>query len=578
MYRPRDDGYRAGGRIQDGQGRGTRMVVVALVAVVGLGVLLAAFRNDGSSLAPLIGDLSPTMTPAPSGTDSFPGSTPLPRLGILGSPLPERPIPMMAGWLRWLDPRTGEFQGDPQPSDLADKTLTFADVAGNVVQVCTAQATRGGSLVVSVDICAYDADGRQRTHFPVTALRPEPLPLFDGQVVGAPFALDAAADRFGRWLWVVTSVHLPTGWDVTVHRVDLAAMTPAGSRQLRFIPTSTASPAGPVAENWLVAVSSTVRPVVRTSPNGTRLSVTITEIRESGAPAGLLKQERVAFDSSLEPSSPFDVVFPLGTPSDLACDASRAGWATDDHYLTLCRYSETNGDIQPFVRIENPLYLTRDVAIGPAIPAADQTFDDSSWLLDAQRGVLHRWSSLHHTITTFDVETRAGTTVALDLFGPPPQTGDWPRSVPGSGPMVWASLDGGAVPGWSSVRLAGSADGTILYALGIVPVDYGGFLQLGSTVAVIDAATDRLVARWDSPGPADQLALAPGGGPLVEFVTPRLPQSSPTRRGPVLDWTTQAWFVDQRTGSPLEVLGELRGPGATIPVLLPPVVAAFAGF
>ena len=553
-------------------------MVVALAAVVGLGVLLAAFRNDGSSLAPLLGDLSPTPTAPPSDLiDPSALPTALPRLGILGAPLPERPIPMLAGWLRWLDPRTGEFQGDPLPADLADQTLTFADAAGNVVQVCTTQATRGGSLVVSVDICAYDADGRQRTHVPVTALRPDPLPRLDGEVGGAPFAIDADVDRRGRWLWIASSVHLPDGWDVSVHRVDLAAMTPAGSRQLRFIPT-TAPPAGPLDRKWHVANSSTVRPVVRASPDGSRLSVTITEMLAPGVSVGLLQQERMTFDASLESSLPLDVVFAVGTPSDIACDASRAGWATDHHYLTLCRFSETNGDVQPFVRIESPLYLTRDVAIGPLIPAADQTVDDSAWLLDANRGVLHRWSFLHHTITTFDVETRAGTTVALDLSGPPPQTGDWPRSVPGSGPMVWTSLDGGAVASSSALRLAGSADGTVLYALGIVPVDYGGFVQLGSTVAVIDARTDRLVARWDSPGPADQLALAPGGGPLIEFATPRLPQASPTRRGPVLDWTTQAWFVDQRTGTPLEVLGELHGPGATIPVLLPPVVAAFAGF
>ena len=577
MHRAWDDGYRANGQIQGGQDRRTSLVVVALVAVVGLGVLLAALRNDGSSLAPLLGDLSPTMTPAPQASDFPPGPTTLPRLGILGAPLPERPIPMMAGWLQWLDPRTGEFGGDPQPSDLADQMLTFADAVGDVVQVCTTQATRGGSQIVSVDICAYDADGRQRTHFPVAALRPEPMPLHDGQVIGASFAIDATVDRSGRWLWVATSAHLPVGWDVSVHRIDLAAHTPAGSRQLRVIPTSTRSAAGLPAGDWRVADTSTVRPVVRASPDGSRLSVTITEMLASGVPVGLLQQERVEFDGSLEPSSPLDVVFPVGTPSDLACDASRAGWATDHHYLTLCRHSESNGDIQPFVRIEIPLYLTRDVAIGPAIPAADQTLDDSSWLLDAQRGVLHRWSSLHHTMTSFDVENRAGTTVALDLFGPPPQTGAWPMTAPGSGPLVWASLDGGAVPGWSSVRLVGSADGTILYALGLVPVDYG-VVRLGSTIAVINARTDQLMARWDNPGPADQLGLAPGGGPLVEFLTPRLPQSSPTQRGPILDWTTQAWFVDQRTGAPLEVLGELRGPGATIPVLLQPVVAGFAGF
>ncbi len=559
-------------------------MIAVLVAAIGLGVVLAALRNGQTSLAPLLGDLSPTSRPADTEpTEPIAVPSPVPRVGILGSPLPERPVPLIAGWLRWLDPRNGALVGDAQPMDpaspdLASPDLAFADASGDVVQLCGSTMQIAGRLIVSLDVCAYDGDGRQRTRFPVLDLRPESLPITNDLPVSAPFALDATISRDGQWLWIATSVHVSGGWEVTVHRVDIAERATAGSRTLRMIPDATAAPGFPSAGGWLVADTSTVRPVVRASPDGARLSVTMTELRAPGAPVGLLQQERVEFDASLEPSTPIDVAFPVGAASDVACDPSRAGWATDQHYLSLCWHAEPNGDIQPFVRIENPFDMTRDVAIGPLIPAADQTTDDSSWLLDVRRGVLHRWSYLHHTLTTFEVETRAGTTLTFDFGGPPPTTGDWPVPLPGSGSLAWSSLDGGTVPGWSALRLAGSADGTVLYALGLVPRAGDGLIRLGSTVWVIDARTGRQVGRWDTPGPVDQLALAPGGGPLVELVTPRVPQSRPQLGVPVVDWTTQVWFVDQRTGVPLEVLGEVRGPGYAVPVLLNPSVAGLAGF
>ena len=151
------------------------------------------------------------------------------------------------------------------------------------------------------------------------------------------------------------------------------------------------------------------------------------------------------------------------------------------------------------------------------------------------------------------------------------------RSGPdrGIGPATYRARDDGYRAGGRIQDAQGRGTRMVVVAL-VAVVGLGvllaAFRNVGSSLAPLLGDLSPTMT------PAAPTSEFPPGGPLVEFQTPRLPQSSPTQRGPIFDWTTQAWFVDQRTGSPLEVLGELHGPGATIPVLLPPVVAAFAGF
>lgn len=589
---PRDIGYAAAGRLQDDHGHRARGVVLALVAVIGLGVVLSALTDNSNGLALLLGDASRTFTPSGTNDELDPAPTTIPPVGFLGFPLPERPIPISAGWLRWLDPKTGGFQGDAVPTDLADPTLTFAAANGAVVQVCSTFEPPGDFVVLNVAICAFNADGTQRARLSPLTLRADPLPLMtleadlvapvDGFVASSPIQLDATVSRDGRWLWVARSVHLAGAWHVSLDRVDLAELSVASSREIRVIPVGRSGLSHPSAEGWLVSVSATVRPVIRASPDGSRLSLTITETPVPGTAVGLLQQERLELDGSLSQTLPIDIVFPVGSASDLACDASRAAWATSRHFLTMCSHPEPNGDIQPFVRIENPDDMTRDVAVGPLIPAGDQTLDDSSWLLDVHRGVLYRWSYLHHTFTVLDVATRAGTTAKFESGGRRLTGADWPALDPADGLLAWSGLEGGRVPNSATLRLAGSADGTVLYAFGWVPITgTDGRSFLGSSVWVIDPRTTDLLGRWDAPGPIDQLALAPRGIPfksaftLIEFVTPK---PAPGTGAAFAAWTTQIWFVDDRTGTPLEVLGEIRGPGYASPTLLPPAVASFPGF
>ncbi len=190
---------------------------------------------------------------------------------------------------------------------------------------------------------------------------------------------------------------------------------------------------------------------------------------------------------------------------------------------------------------------------------------DASWLLDTRRGVLYRWSPVRLTVSRLDVETRAGTTVVLDTQAGPGGA-DWPTPGVDDGLTAWSHLDQASdqSPG---PQLAGSADGRVLYALGLADAPASDRVL----VWVLDAESLSVIDRWDPPGPVEQLALAPGGGPLIEI-------SPPTRPDPSLGWTTALWFVDQHTGDPLEVLGQLRGPGGAWPTLIQPSVQAFAGF
>ena len=114
-------------------------------------------------------------------------------------------------------------------------------------------------------------------------------------------------------------------------------------------------------------------------------------------------------------------------------------------------------------------------------------------------------------------------------------------------------------------------------ALGVLPGGAGGGDAGHAVVWVVDGATLAPLARWDAPGPVDKIALGPGGGPLVELVTPEVGPASASR-GPVPDWVTPLWFVDEGSGLPLEIIGQLRGPGSVAPVLLAPVAGTFAGF
>jgi hypothetical protein len=563
---PRDAGYRARARLDRTGVRRVQFAIVAIVVVVGAGIVfsIGGFGEAGPSESPG----SAEGTTSPSGSRPAPTPTPLPVFAILGSPAPSRPVPLSAGWLRWLDPVTGALIGDARPGDRAP-TLTFVDSVGRAVQVCTSATVDGSSLMTDVELCTFDergtAVGRDRivtlTSVLLVAVSPDDSGLESVQ-------LDATVSRDGRWLWLVSAVRGPATWAVELWRIDLRTRILDGSREVRAIPIGRPGVDAPSADGWLVDATTVIWPVVRASPNGSQLSVTLTASSPNDTASSLLQQERLVLDSELVPAWPITAALPHGEASDLVLDPSRAAWATERHYLSISSYPGDDGDFQPFVRIENPDDMTRDVAVGPLMEADART--GWAWLLDARRGILYRWIPASRTLTKLDIATRAGTTVILDPE-PGPAGADWPAQRADDGLMAWSHL-APARDQSPGPQLAGSADGRVLYALGFTdwpPIEAGPPPR--SMVWVLDAESLSVIGLWDPPGQAFEIALGPGGSPLLEI-------SWAMSGSLASDWTTGLWFVDQLTGRPLEVVGQLRSPGGGRARLIQPSVQAFAGF
>ena len=569
---PPDTGYRARARLGQTGVRRVRIVIAAIVMVIGAGIAFSIGGSEEARPSASPGSVVGTSSPRPSASRVTPTPAPLPAFAILGSPPPTRPVPLGAGWLRWLDPVTGDLGGDAGPAGGGESTLTFVDSGGRAVQLCTSTEVDGASFTTDVNLCMFDERGTEVGRDRIATLTSVLLVVTTDAPALRPVQLDATVSRDGRWLWFVSAVRGAAAWTVDLWRVDLRTRTLDGSREARLIPITRSGRDLLTPDDWLVRPSTSIWPVVRASPNGSQLSVTLTAITALVSETGLIQQERLVLDSALDPTSPIMVALPVRETSDLACSPSSAAFATERHYLSICRRPEANGDSTPFVRVESPDDMIRDVAVGPVIRAEDGMIRDSSWLLDAGRGILYRWSPVRRTLTRLDVATRAGTTVILDPQ-PGPAGADWPTQGVEDGLMVWSHLDQ-ATDQSPGPQLAGSADGRVLYALGLL--DRPSFVAGSpprSMMWVLDAESLSVIDRWDPPGPVDQIALAPGGGPLIE-ISPPMPGSPDSP----LEFTTALWFVDQTTGDPLEVLGQLPGPGGAWPILIQPSVQALAGF
>ena len=558
------EAYEAVARLGTTGGRGMSLVLLALVGIGGAAIAFAVAGPTAVGPSSSPGNAVQGSKP-PLGSPGL-GPTAIPAFAILGDPAPTRAIPLDAGWLRWLDPTSGTLIGGAEPNEDGAQ-LAFTDTAGRAVQICTTTTPVGQGLVTAVDLCAFDNRGTLASKTPIASL------LVVGSVATAtPILIDATVSRDGGWCWLVAAVRSPDAWSVTIYRVDLQNRESVAAREIRRIPVDSGGGGVPTAAGWLVGQNAEIQPVIRASPDGSKFSVTMTETDATRRLGVLAKQERVVMDAALPPGSPIDVRFPVGGGRDLACDPTRAAWATDQLYFSICSQPLENGDTHPFVRIENPGEIPRDVTVGLSVHAGGLAADESSWLLDARRGVLFRWSSVSLTLSSLDVATDAGATVSIDpglqigLGGAP-----WPITGFPAGPLVWAQLaqpDAG-----TPSRLVGSSDGSALYALGLVRD--AGSVARRSVIWPIDAVGLSPLGRWDAPGSVDQLSLGPAGGELIELISPpgRAPGS-----GPISDWTTAAWFVDAHSGQPLEVAGRLRGSWVFPPALLPASADALAGF
>ena len=567
-------------------------MVALIAAAIGFSALVAVATNQGIDVGPTLANASPSLSTADS-LASGPMTTGFPRLGIFVAPPPVRPVPFDAGRLQWMDPATGLIGGQTDPADLG-VDRTFVDANGRAISLCFTHKDEDAIRRTTVRLCAYDDRGLAPSDSPTVSefLRPNALDPGYAPSGQRTLEFDATVSRDGHWLWMVSAVRTPDRWEVAATRVDLVARRVDGQRVLRAIPVDGIGSGAPASAGWVVGPDSTILPVVRATPDGLRLSVTLTAFPAVGPePAFFSGRERIVLDSTLDPDVPIDVAFPFGGASDQACDAKYGAWGTDEHYLTICSHRESSGEIQAFVRIENPGDMTRDVAIGPAIGGPDGRATPvgagSAWLLDASRGVLYRWVPARLTLSMFDVATRAGTTVLIDQRLVLTSEA-WPTQTAPGGTEAWSPLTAPRGTGaWSPLatlpdagsdgRLIGRQDGRVVYLLGPgVPIR-GTHSEGPASIWAVDAGTLAVLAHWDAPAPADQMVLAPGDEALVMLATPRALPLAPVGPGPVADWVTAAWFINARSGAPLAVLGQIHGPGFSTLTLLQPSVASFAG-
>jgi hypothetical protein len=550
-------------------------MIAVLATIIVAGIAFSAL--DGDHATPTGSDGQPDGSPGAADGAVFPSvATPVPDLAILGQPAPDRLIPIQAGWLRWLDPTSGQFVMEADPPEQGSVDLTFVDADGNAIQVCMPGPTVADTVRYDVGLCS---PGRGQPRLAI-ALFETPLALLDREQDRAPVQLDATVSRDGKWLWLASAVRADESWLVEVRSIDIAGWYVRDTRELRRIPVTAAVAQPGSPGGWHVDPDAVVKPTIRASPSGTTLSVTLTATKPFEPDGGLLQQERITFPGSLDsPLAPIEIAFPFGAAGDLACDASRSAWATERHYVTLCQHGGPDGSTQPFVRIENPDDMTRDVAVGPVVPAGPGLFDDSSWLLDGERGILYRWAGRSGlTLSTLDIARRSGATIELAPDGGPPAGGiePLPGGVTADRNLVWMQLATAGSPD-AGLKLAGSGDGRYLYTTALIdPVFFpDAFIQEPRTLEwVLDTRSNVVVGRADAPAPIDQIALGPGGGPLLEMVTP----GGYFGPGPASDWDAPLWFIDQLTGQPLEVIGHLHGPAGLSPWLLSPIVGTLAGF
>lgn len=548
------DGYRVGARISAGDTGRTRLAGAIAVGIVLAGIAFAAI---GPTLPQL-----PALPVAPVPSHSV--ATALPDIAIERSAAPSRFVPVYGGGLRWLDPATGSMSGDPYT---AARAGLFVDSDGHGLCVCLEIPWSQDRLVTRVTLRRYSVAGVE-----VARVTLDELESVERGAFGDPIQVDAAISRDGRDLWIAHAVRAEKSWEVGLDRVDLSTLEVRASVQLDPVPMPAFDAAGILVSpaGWVTHEKSALRATLRVSPDGSLLSVLLGLQSEPGLDPGLpsFQEERLVIPSSLATGSVALVAVPVHDASLETCDSELSAWATMLQFVTVCSRPEGEG-VQPYVRIESPGDITREVTVGPPVGT-----HDAEWLLDAEAGVLYRWSTLAHVFTRLEVATRGMATLAIDAA----RTGtgslsSWPNATDASAP--WAPLVG---PNnlFHGARLAGSADGTVIYALGFRSVaDAIRDDRIASTgIWVLNAVQPRVIARWAPVALYDQIGFTPGREWLVTLALP-----GSDGNGAPADWSTSLRFHDPSTGEVIETLGDVVETSGYVPAILAPNAAqGIAGF
>ena len=550
-----DRGYRVGARIGPAEAGRARLAGSIAVGIVLVGVAFAA-------VGPLL-PVAPEPVIAPVATRSLP--TPLPAVTVLRTPATTRAIPVYAGGLRWLDTASGSMSGDPYTSP---RSGLFVDPEGRGLCVCLEVPWSQDQLIARVTLRRFSTSGEELGRATLFELASA-----EGIVSGAPIQVDAAISPDGHTVWIVHSVRAETSWQIRLDRVDLATFRVEASLDLGAVPVPPSDEAGVLESRggWVTHRRSMLRASLRISPDGERLAVLLFVFGRPGLDPRLppFQAARLVVDASLAPGTVVEVATgPHDAMNDL-CDAELSGWASDRLFVTVCRRQQGAG-VQPLVLIEGPGEPAEEVAVGPPVGEWDV-----AWLLDARRGVLYRWSGLAHVFTRLDVASRAASTVAVDFEGGTPDAlAAWPPTPVADGVSPWGSLTGADPVGFRA-RMTGSADGSVLYAIGFRSVqdDLRDDLIASTGIWALDPR-GRLVAHWAPAALYDEIGFTPG---YERLVTLALPGSDGD--GEPADWSTSLRLHDPRSGELELILGDVEESSGFVPTLMPSnVQRGIAGF
>jgi hypothetical protein len=575
---PRDPGFRARGRLQATGPRRLHGVVVILAGIVIAGLAFAALddANPPTSSDAAVAS-TPAGSPSPLGTIL---ATPIPRAAVLGAPAPMDPIPINAGWLQWLDPASGSLSADAPTND-GSFQLAFVDTHGRAIQICVQAPVLGaGSWRFEIDLCPFDETGSGGPHVGIATFEvPAAFATSGTAAADWPVQHDAAVSPDGQWLWLATAVRTDVAvWSVEVSRVDLATRTVVATEALPDVRLRASTAVSPRPGEWMVGTSAVIRPIVRVSPSGRRLSLTLDGEDHASDAMVAADQRRLVLDAALDPRAPVIDVPRDWLPPDETCDGRLSGWVTDDAYVTACMRIIGGITGQRVVRIEDAAPVARDVEIGPSYPLRRLYRAGPSWLLNSRLGAIVEWDPDALALSTVDVATGVSTTLQLATSGPlaPGPIVLPPGGTAPNGSLAWSEL----APAGSDrggLQMTASGDGRYIFLAAQPPE--GGFpgrtgTEPRSLLWVIDATSDAVVGRGDAPAVIDQLAQGPRGRQLLLMPTPPLqdPQQITT------DWVVPVWFVDPATGETVAVDGQVHGPGSQPGWLLSPTVGSLAGF
>ncbi len=529
----KEPGYRIAARIERPPDRRPQIVTALVATTIVLAIVVAALRIQVEDTASL-----PSQPPLASGiAGRIP--TPLPALTLGGPTGSIAPFPVLSGGLRWLDPRTGTISGPPFSGG---RGWVFAGSDGTATCVCYDSPWSATGTIERTTIVRYGPTGAELSRTTVGELD---SPTRSGGAI----ARDVAMSADGRDLYVASVVQETVGWAIELDRIGLTG----SPTRLATLDLGGAGMSQALANAGTINVKPS--PVVRVSPDGHLVRVAV-RYGASGSSLSVGWHEMVALVDAgpATDSGGGDLVMRnLGGPG-IAQDPDRCdreAFVTPTTYAELCRITIADS-IVPMALLYGLDDRVTQVQVGQPVGR-----DDLDWLVNATSGVVYRWSRFSHIVARLDVRTASVTERVLDggtigLAEVPP---DSTAPASGSGRAAWDSLaSAGKVP---KSRLAGSVDGSILYAVGAQAGIGGGRtgpLFASTGIWAFDAQTLGLVAHWPAAAMYDQVGVTPDG---LHVLAVGLEGMTPDGR--LADWDSSLVIHDAVDGSVVEQIGHLVG-------------------